>query len=56
MFLSELGFVGLKDFRIICFTSRRDDRSVEKKVAPPFLHSVGMLPRVAMRSHSYGMR
>jgi len=35
-FLSELGFVGLKDFRIICFISRRDDRSVEKRSPPSF--------------------
>ena len=55
-FLSELGFVGLQDFRIICFISRRDDRSVEKRSPPHFLHSVGMLPRGTMRSHSYGMR
>ena len=34
--MSELGFVGLKDFGIICFTSRRDDRSVETRSPSPF--------------------
>ena len=34
-FCLELGFLGLKDFRIILFSSRRDDRSVENTTKTP---------------------